>query len=160
MKLLKKRCLECSICAILFSSSLTVSIKARFLNRILSAMLIREFFILFFTLVISCMPPRKRVSNNACPIYPLSAPSFPFIFSKHRPCFNGSPVICISRSEHKIEDFTFIIDYQMQFETEKPSHRTFPSLGETFKCLMNQYTLVATHTQGSRIHKTDSRASP
>ena len=30
MKLLKERCLECSICAIFFNSSLTVSIKARF----------------------------------------------------------------------------------------------------------------------------------
>lgn len=65
MKLLKERCLECSICAIFFNSSLTVSIKARFLSRILSATLIREFFMLFFTLVISCMPPVKRFSNSA-----------------------------------------------------------------------------------------------
>ena len=28
MKLLKERCLECSICAMFFNSSLTVSIKA------------------------------------------------------------------------------------------------------------------------------------
>ena len=73
IKLLKERCLECSICAIFFNSSLTVSTKARFLSRILSATLIREFFMLFFTLVISCMPSRKRFSNRACPIYPLSA---------------------------------------------------------------------------------------
>ena len=45
--------------------ALTVSVKARFLSRILSATLIREFFILFFTLVISCMPPVKRFSNSA-----------------------------------------------------------------------------------------------
>ena len=43
MTLLKERCLECSIWAMFFNSSLTVSIKARFLNRILSATLIREF---------------------------------------------------------------------------------------------------------------------
>ena len=30
MKLLKERCLECSICAMFFNSSLTVSIKALF----------------------------------------------------------------------------------------------------------------------------------
>jgi len=65
MKLLKERCLECSIWAMFFNSSLTVSIKARFLSRILSAMLIREFLMLFFTLVISCMPLRKRISNRA-----------------------------------------------------------------------------------------------
>ena len=37
MKLLKERYLECSICAMFFNSSLIVSIKARFLSRILSA---------------------------------------------------------------------------------------------------------------------------
>ena len=90
MKLLNERCLECSICAMFFSSSLTVSIKALFLSRILSAMLISEFFILFLTLVTSCMPLRKRFSNRAWPIYPLSAHNFPFMFSRNRPCFRGS----------------------------------------------------------------------
>jgi len=47
IKLLNERCLECSICAMFFNSSLTVSIKALFLSRILSAMLISEFFIVF-----------------------------------------------------------------------------------------------------------------
>lgn len=73
-----------------FNSSLTVSIKALFLSRILSAILIREFFMLFLILVTSCMHLRKRVSNRACPIYPLSAHNFPFMFSRNRPCFNGS----------------------------------------------------------------------
>ena len=90
MKLSKERCLECSICAMFFYSSLTVSIKARFLSRILSTILIREFFMLFFTLVISCMPSVKRFSNRACPIYPLSAQSLPLIFFRNFACFNGS----------------------------------------------------------------------
>ena len=90
MKLLKERCLECSIWAMFFNSSLAVSIKARFLSRILSATLIREFFMLFFTLVINCMPLRNRFSNRVCPIYPLSAQSFPFIFFRNFVCFSGS----------------------------------------------------------------------
>lgn len=90
MKLLNELCLECSICAIFFNSSLTVSINALFLNKILSAMLINEFLILFFTLVTSCMSFRKRFSNRACPIYPLSAHNFPFIFSRNFPYFRGS----------------------------------------------------------------------
>ena len=90
IKLLNERCLECSICAMFFNSSLTVSIKALFLSKILSAILISEFFILFLTLVTSCMPFRKRFSNRACPIYPLSAHSFPLMFSRNLPCFNGS----------------------------------------------------------------------
>ncbi len=65
IKLLNERCLECSICAMFFSSSLTISIKALFLSKILSAILISEFLILFLTLVTSCMPLRKRFSNRA-----------------------------------------------------------------------------------------------
>ena len=56
MKLLKERCRECSICVMFFSSSLAVSINALFLSRILSAILIKEFLILFLTLVTSYMP--------------------------------------------------------------------------------------------------------
>jgi len=89
MKLLKERCLECSICAMFFNSSLTVSIKALFLSRILSAILISEFLILFLTLVTSFMPSRKRLSNETHPIYPLSAQSFPLMFSRNLPYFNG-----------------------------------------------------------------------
>lgn len=36
------------------------------------------------------MPLRKRFSNRAWPIYPLSAHSFPLMFSRNLPCFNGS----------------------------------------------------------------------
>ena len=90
MKLLKERCLECSIWAMFFNSSLTVSIKACFLSKILLAMLIRLFFMLFFTFVTSCISLRNRFSNRACPICPLSAHNFPFMFSKNLPCFKGS----------------------------------------------------------------------
>ena len=55
IKLLNERCLECSIYAMFFNSSLTVSIKALFLSKILSAILISEFFILFLTSVLTCL---------------------------------------------------------------------------------------------------------
>ena len=42
--------------------------QARFLSKILSATVIREFLMLFFILVINCMPLKKRFSNKACPI--------------------------------------------------------------------------------------------
>ena len=90
IKLLKDWRLECSICAMFFSSSFTVSINALFLSRILSAILISEFFMLFLTLVTSCMPSRNRFSNRACPIYTLSAHNFPLMFSRNLPCFDGS----------------------------------------------------------------------
>ena len=49
IKLLNERCLEYSICAMFFNSPLTVLIKTIFLNRILSAILISEFFILLLS---------------------------------------------------------------------------------------------------------------
>lgn len=90
IKLLNDLCLECSIWAIFFNSSFTVSINARFRNRILSSTLINEFLMLFFTLVSNCIPFKNRFSNRAWPIYPLSAQSFPLISFRKFPCFNGS----------------------------------------------------------------------
>lgn len=45
---------------------------------------------LFFTLVISCIPLRKRFSNSACPIYPLFAQDLSFIPFRNFACFNDS----------------------------------------------------------------------
>ena len=65
-------------------------------------------------------------------------------------------VIYIPRREHEIENFSLVIDYQMQFESEKPSHGTFSTLRKPFKSLMNQYALVTAHTQRSGIYKADA----
>lgn len=102
MKLLKERCLECSICAMFFNSLLTISINARFLSRILSAILIREFLMQFFTFVTSCIPLRKRFSNNICPIYPLATRNFPLYISKNPPCFKGSRLSTFLRVNIKL----------------------------------------------------------
>ena len=53
-------CLECSTRAMFFNSSLTISMMALFLSRILSDTLIKAPFMLFFSLVISCIPSTKR----------------------------------------------------------------------------------------------------
>ena len=88
MKLLNERGLEYSICAMFFSSSLTVSIKALFLTESCLQNSQGILHIILF-LVTSCIPLRKRFSNSISPIYPLSAHNFPFMFSRNRPCFNG-----------------------------------------------------------------------
>ena len=110
MKLLKERCLECSICAMFFSSSLTISINALFLSRILSAILIKEFLILFSILVTSRMPLRKRFSNSACPIN-LYRKRFFFCVYHGSDLFQQHTVIQIPRYKCKIQDFPIIIDY-------------------------------------------------
>ena len=70
--------------------------------------------------------------------------------------FQRLPIIHVSGREHEIEDFTLVIDYQVQLESEEPSHGTPSTLGKPFKCLMNQDSLVTTYTQGSGVDKTDA----
>ena len=47
----------------------------------------------------------------------------------------------VSRREHEIEDFTLVIDYQMQLESEEPSHRTSSTLG-TQMCIRDRLDTV------------------
>ena len=81
IKLSRALCLECSTCAIFLSSSLTVSIMARFLRSSLSETDISAPFILLFNLVISCILSTNSLLNRFFPIYPLSPTSFPYINS-------------------------------------------------------------------------------
>ena len=69
-------CLECSTWAMFFNSSLTVSMMALFLSRSLSEMLIKDPFMLFFSLVINCIRssvwlsvvsrPQRDAETNPC----------------------------------------------------------------------------------------------
>lgn len=64
-------------------------------------------------------------------------------------------VIHVSRREHEIENLHLVIDYQLQLESEEPSHRIFSTLGKLFKCLMNKDSLLTTDTQRSGVYKTE-----
>ena len=145
IKLLNERCLECSICVIFFSPSLTVSIKALFLSKILSAILISKFFILFLTLVTSCIPLRERFSNRACSMYPLSTHSFPLMFSKNLLCFNCSRSSTFPdvNKKSRISHLSLIIRCNLNPKNQPVEHFTFDKY---FKCLKNQDSLGTTYT--------------
>ena len=81
IKLSKHLCLECSTCAIFLSSSLIVSMIALFLSSNLSDTDIKAPFILFLSLVMSCIPSTNNRSNRFLLIYPLSPTSLPYIYS-------------------------------------------------------------------------------
>ena len=68
------------------------------------------------------------------------------------------PVVYVSRREHKIENLTFVIDYQMQLESEEPSHGAFAPLGKSIESLVNEYALVTAYTQRGGIHEADASA--
>lgn len=72
---------------IFFNSSLTVSVKARFLGIILSATFERIFHVVL-NLGNQLYPVHNRFSNNACPIFSLSLQDSPLIFITNRFCFN------------------------------------------------------------------------
>ena len=46
----------------------------------------------------------------------------------------------------------------MQFETEEPPHRAFPSLSYAFENFVNMYSLVLTDTQWCAVNETYARA--
>lgn len=108
--------------------------QALFLSKILSTILISVFFILFLTSVTSCMPLRKRFLNRDWTIYPLSAHSFPSMFFRSLPCFNGPDHQRFFRGKYEIEELTLVIDYRMQLKFEEPSYVTSSMLGKLFKC--------------------------
>ena len=81
MKLSKHLCLECSTWAMFLSSSFIVSMMALFLSSTLSDTDIMAPFMLFLSLVISCMPSTNSFSKRFLPIYPLSPTSLPYIRS-------------------------------------------------------------------------------
>ena len=119
------RCLECSICAIFFSSSLTDSTSARLRSMILSATDSSEFFILLLTFVTSCNPFMNMNSNSCFPIYPVSPHSFLFTFLMYDSEYKGARSSTLPGGEHEVQDLTAVIYYQAQFEDKEPSLRTF-----------------------------------
>lgn len=46
----------------------------------------------------------------------------------------------------------------MQFETEEPSHRAFPSLGYAFENFVNMYPLILADTQWGAVYEAYVRA--
>ena len=139
MKFEKERCLECSICAIFFSSSLVDSISARLRRRILSDMLIR---------LESKEPAHGALSSHGdslenlvamnalvmadtqrCGVHEIDTGAFSkknffdknkqwdsdFLLQFHKPVIRN-------RSRKKMTTmFTYIIDIEM-FQTSEPTH--------------------------------------
>ena len=59
---------------------------------------------------------------------------------------------------HKVEKLSFLIANQVQFETEEPTHKAYPSLGYTFENFVNMYSLVLADTQWRAVNKAYARA--
>ena len=75
---------------------------------------------------------------------------------QERSLFQWFSIIYVCSCKHEVKDLSFVIDYQMQFESEEPSHRTLPTSRQSLKSLVDMDSLVSADTQGSRIHKANS----
>ena len=64
----------------------------------------------------------------------------------------------VTKHHRKESKLSFLIANQMQFETEKLTHRAFPSLGYAFENFVNMYSLVLADTQWCTVNKAYVRA--
>ena len=70
----------------------------------------------------------------------------------------GMPKKCTGFNKLKKQGIFFQNTNQMQFETEEPPHRTFPSLSYAFENFVNMYSLVLTDTQWCAVNEAYARA--
>ena len=92
--------------------------------------------------------PLKKNYNDQLTLYELYKS---FVFQR-------LTVINISQRYHKVEKLSFLIANQMQFETEKPTHSAFSSLGYAFENFVNMYSLILADTQWCTVNKAYARA--
>jgi hypothetical protein len=67
-------------------------------------------------------------------------------------------VIDIAGCDAEVENLAFLIAYDMQFETEEPSHRALAPGGYSLEYLMQMNPLVPTYTQWSTVHEGNAGA--
>ena len=70
--------------------------------------------------------------------------------------FKRFSVVNIPRGYHKVEQFTFLVAYQVKFESKEPTHGAFASLCDAFECLVNMDSLIPAYTQRCTVHKADA----
>ena len=68
-------------------------------------------------------------------------------------------IVAVARRQAPAEQFTAIIEHQMQLEAEKPAHRSLAARRQPSKDLVLVDTPVITDGEGSGIHETDPGAA-
>ena len=70
--------------------------------------------------------------------------------------FQRFAVIDISGSYHEVEDFPFVVAYQMQLETVKPAEGAFPALCYPLEHLVHMDSLIPAHPQQRAVNEADA----
>ena len=61
------------------------------------------------------------------------------------------PIVHVAFRKFRVHQISFVIDNYVQFKTEKPTFRRFPSLCESFENFVPVNSLRMAHVQGCRI---------
>lgn len=67
------------------------------------------------------------------------------------------PIIDIARCDHEVQQVSFLVADQVEFEAIKPSHRALSTLGETFEDFVEMDALVPANAQRGAVHEADAR---
>ena len=74
------------------------------------------------------------------------------------PVFQWGTIICIGWCQLPLDDFSAVVDNDVQFETEEPPHSPFASCGKSPKGFVSSRSLVVTHPNRGGINDRDAGA--
>ena len=69
--------------------------------------------------------------------------------------FQRSTIICVGLRQLPLDDFSAVVDNDVQFETEEPTHSPFATCGKSPKGFVSSRSLVVTHPNGGGINDRD-----
>ena len=72
--------------------------------------------------------------------------------------FQRSTIICVGLRQLPLDDFSAVVDNDVQFETEEPTHSPFATCGKSPKGFVSSRSLVVTHPNGGGINDRDAGA--
>ena len=67
-------------------------------------------------------------------------------------------IIRIGFRQLPLDDFSAVVDNDVQFETEEPPHSPFATCGKSSEGFVSSRSLVVTHSNGGGINDRDARA--
>ena len=72
--------------------------------------------------------------------------------------FQWGTIICIGWCQLPLDDFSAVVDNDVQFETEEPPHSPFATCGKSPKGFVPSRSLVVTHPNGGGVNDRDAGA--
>ena len=72
--------------------------------------------------------------------------------------FQRGTIICIGWCQLPLDDFSAVVDNDVQFETEEPPHSPFATCGKSPKGFVPSRSLVVTHPNGGGVNDRDAGA--